>query len=300
MFLYIWIMLKFSEYSKEKSKKKVVLVIGSARNSDCCPDEKSKTHKIAEKIEKDFSESVNFEVLDLSVKCDGIVIQPCKACTSTSAFHCHWNCDCYGKKSEPKDFMHQNDVYKKLEECDGFFVLTPINWSSCSSVVKSFFDRLVCASLSITTEEAKEIFGEEDIKNSKKTREAEKSGKYNEMLKNHLEGKVAGFFAHGNDGGADYLEFAKKKTKTLPVMPQSMIEYERNHGKEDIKKILDPLVRQCVYSGIIVPDNCIKVEIYGFGISYSEVNDLFEKEKILYSSARDTFENFVLKLSELQ
>lgn len=289
-------MLRFSEYSREKSKKRVVLVVGSARSPDCCPNEKSKTHKIADRITKDFSASVNFEVLDLSVKCDGVVIQPCKACTSTSAFHCHWSCDCYGKKSDPKDFMHQNDVYKKLEECDGFFVLTPINWSSCSSVVKSFFDRLVCASLSITADEAKEMFGEDDVKNSKKTREAEKSGKHNDMLKNHLEGKVAGFFAHGNDGGADYVEFAKKKTKALPVIPQSMIEYEKNHGKEDVKSLLDPLVRQCVYSGIRVPDDCVRIETYGFGISYSEVNDLFEREEKLVSSAINTFKNFMSKL----
>lgn len=289
-------MLSFNEYSRERSKKKVVLVIGSARNPDCCPDEKSKTHKIAEKITKDFSEKINFEVLDLSVKCDGVVVQPCKGCVSTSNMHCRWPCDCYGKKSEPKDFMHQNDVYKKLEECDGFFVLTPINWSSCSSVVKSFFDRLVCASLTVTDEQALEIFGEGHIKDSKKTREAEKSGKYNDMLKNHLEGKVAGFFAHGNDGGADYREFAKNKTKMLPVIPTSMIEYEKNHGKEDVKSLLDPLIRQCVYSGIRVPDDCVKIETYGFGITYSEVNDLFDREEKLISSAVKTFKNFTSKL----
>jgi multimeric flavodoxin WrbA len=289
-------MLSFHEYSKGREKTKVVLVIGSARSPECCPNEKSKTHKIAEKIEKEFSSSVSFETIDLSVKCDGINVQPCKACTSTSSMHCHWPCDCYGKDSDPKDLMHKEDVYKKLEECDGFFVLTPINWSSCSSVVKSFFDRLVCASLSLTTEQAKEIFGEDDVKNSKKTREAEKSGKYSSLLKNHLEGKVAGFFAHGNEGGSDYRQFAKNKTKALPVIPQSLVEYEKSHGKEVTGGLLDPLVRQCVYSGISVPDDCVKVETYGFGISYSEVNDLFEKENKLYDSARQTFENFMNRI----
>ena len=272
------------------------MVVGSARSPDCCPDEKSKTHKIADRIRDDFSDSVSFEVVDLSVKCDGINIQPCKGCTSTSSMHCHWRCDCYGKDSDPKDLMHQQDVYQKLEECDGFFVLTPINWSSCSSVVKSFFDRLVCASLTMTSEEAKDIFGEEHIKDSKKTREAEKSGKYTSLLKNHLEGKVAGFFAQGNDGGADYKEFAQKKIKSLPVIPQSMIEYEKTHGKEDVSKLLDPLVRQCVYSGIRVPEGCVRVETYGFGVSYSEVNDLFEKEKSLYGSAKEVFGNFLAEL----
>lgn len=289
-------MLSFQEYFSGRNKKKVVLVVGSARSPDCCPNEKSKTHKIADRIRDDFSDSVSFEVVDLSVKCDGVNVQPCKGCTSTSSMHCHFPCDCYGKDSDPKDLMHQQDVYKKLEECDGFFVLTPINWSSCSSVVKSFFDRLVCASLTMTSEQAVDTFGEENIKDSKKTREAEKSGKYTGLLKNHLEGKVAGFFAQGNDGGADYREFAQKKIKSLPVIPQSMIEYEKTHGKEDVSKLMDPLVRQCVYSGIRVPEGCVKVETYGFGVSYSEVNDLFEKEKGLYDSAREVFGKFLAEL----
>jgi multimeric flavodoxin WrbA len=286
----------FVEYASSKGKKGVVLVVGSARSSDCCPDEKSKTHKIADFIRKEFGDRVKFEVVDLSVKCDGVNVLPCKACTSTSAFHCHWGCSCYSKESDPKDLMYQQDVYKKLEECDGFFVLTPINWSSCSSVVKSFFDRLVCASLTITAEEAVEIFGEGEIKNSKKTREAEKSGKYNGMLKNHLEGKRAGFFAHGNEGGADYREFARNKTKLLPVIPDSMVEYEENHGKEDVSKLLDPLVRQCVYSGILVSDCCVRVATYGYGESYSEVNDRFERENKLKDEAAEVFSNFLERL----
>jgi multimeric flavodoxin WrbA len=285
----------FSEFAENRSKKKVVLVVGSARNPDCCPDEKSKTHRIAERIKKDFSDKVLFEVVDLSVKCDGVTVQPCKGCVSTSSFHCHWACDCYGKKSDPKDLMHQQDVYKKLEECDGFFVLTPINWSSCTSVVKSFFDRLVCANLTITAEEAQELM-DGDIKDSKKSRELEKSGKYSAMLKNHLEGKRAGFFAHGNEGGADYLQFAVDKKKILPIIPESLLKYEERHGKEDISKLLDPLVRQCVYSGVRVDDCCVRVVTYGFGVSYSDSNDAFKKDEDLYPVAAATFSNFVERL----
>lgn len=286
-------MLGFQEFAKNKGKKKVVLVVGSPRGPDCCPDDKSKTHKIAERLMRDFSDEASFEVVDLAVKCDGVNVQPCKGCVSTSALHCRWPCDCYSKESDPKDLMHQQDVYGKLEECDGLFVLTPINWSSCSGVVKSFFDRLVCASLTITADEAVEIFGKTDIKNAKKTREAERSGKYHSMMKNHLEGKIAGFFAHGNEGGADYREFTKNKSRMLPVMPQSLVDYERAHGAEDVARLLDPIVRQCVYSGIRVPENCVRVVTYGFGMSYSEVNDLFERERVLYEQARETFLNFL-------
>lgn len=285
-------MLRFDEFAREKGKKKVVLVVGSARSPDCCPDEKSKTHKLAEIIKERFSEEVRFQVVDLSVKCDGVTVQPCKGCVSTSSFHCHWACDCYGKKSDPKDLMHQQDVYRKLEECDGFFVLTPINWSSCTSVVKSFFDRLVCANLTITADEAKEIM-EGDVKDGKKSRALERSGKYNSMLKNHLEGKRAGFFAHGNEGGSDYLEFAADKRKLLPLVPESLADYENRHGKEDVSKLLDPLVRQCVYSGIHVDDSCVRVVTYGFGESYGEANDRFKKEETLKGEAVETFANFL-------
>jgi multimeric flavodoxin WrbA len=290
-------MLNFNEYVENKNKKNIVLIVGSARSSECCPDEESKTHKMAKRLQKEFDKQVKFETIDLSVKCDGINVLPCKGCISTSAFHCSWPCSCYGKKSDPKDLMYEQDVYNKLEKCDAFFVLTPINWSAPSSVVKSFFDRLVCASLTLTTEQAEEILGKENLKNSKITRKIEKSCKYDTMLKNHLEGKHAGFFAHGNNGGADYKEFVKNKTRcTPPKLPQSIIEYEKTHGKEEIERTLEPVVRQCVYSGIIVPDDCVKTFIYGYGLSYSEGNDLFKKEDDLYEEFLKTFNNLLTRL----
>jgi hypothetical protein len=137
---------------------------------------------------------------------------------------------------------------------------------------------------------------EGDVKNASKTRAMEKSGKYQTLLKNHLEGKVAGFFAHGNEGGSDYKEFAKNKKVLLPVIPASLEEYEEKHGKEDVSKLLDPLVRQCVYSGIFVPDDCVMVVSYGFGISYGEANDLFEKEDKLIKEASGVFTSFLRRL----
>lgn len=286
-------MNNFLEYVSEKNKKKVVLILGSARSPDCCPDEVSKTHKMGERIQKDFKDKVKFEIIDLSVRCNGINVLPCKGCVSTSCFHCHWPCDCYSKESDPKDLMHEQNVYKKLEECDGFFVLTPINWSAPSSVVKSFFDRLVCANLSVTDEQAKELFGEGNVKDSKKTRKMEKEQKNMDMLKNHLEGKYAGFFGHGNNGGADYREFDKEKSNLLPVIPQSLIDYKKGSPEEDTSKLLDPLVRQCVYSGINVPKDCVKSVVFGYGMSYSELNDMVEKNNRLFDDATSTFRSFL-------
>jgi len=287
--------INFLEFANSKNKKKIVLIIGSARSAECCPNEESKASKLAKKIKSEFSNLAVFETIDLSVKCDGVNVLPCKACVSTSAFHCHWHCDCYSKESDPKDLMHQQDVYKKLEECDGFFVITPINWGSCSSVVKSFFDRLVCANLTITQEEAKQILGKDNIKNSQKTREIEKSKKYNKLLKNHLEGKYAGFFGYGNYGGSDYREFTSNSDKNLPVFPDSLVQFEKTNPDEDPTKLLDPLVRQCVYSGIYVPDDCVKSLVFGFGVSYSDSNDAFNKKPNLYLECNNIFKNFITK-----
>lgn len=283
--------IKFNEYIENKKKKNIVLIIGSPRNPDCCPDEKSKTHQIAERLQKEFGNKVNFNLVDLAVKCDNINVLPCKGCVSTSAFHCHWPCDCYSKESNPKDLMYQEDVYKKLENCDAFFVITPIHWSSVSAVVKSLFDRLVCCSLTMTVSEAEKLL-DEDIKNSKKTRKLEQDNEHNHLLKNHLEGKYAGFFAHGNNGGSDYREFSKKKLKDLPVLPDVAKEYDNKHGEHDVSHILEPLARQCVYCGINVPDNCVKTEINGFGIDYSEVNDLYKNGE-LYNACKNIFQNLL-------
>lgn len=288
--------VNFLEFANSKNKKKIVLIIGSARSTDCCPNEESKASRLAKDIQEKFYDKATFEIIDLSVKCDGINVLPCKGCVSTSAFHCHFPCSCYSKESDPKDLMYEQDVYKKLKDCDGFFVITPINWGSCSSVVKSFFDRLVCVNLTLTQDEARKILGKDNLKNSEETRKLEKSKKYNKLLKNHLEGKYAGFFGYGNYGGADYREFTNNSNSNLPVFPDSLVQFEKTNPDEDPTKLLDPLVRQCVYSGVYVPDDCVKSLVFGFGVSYSESNDAFNLKPNLYLECGKIFENFIKKL----
>ena len=84
--------------------------------------------------------------------------------------------------------MYEADIYTKLEQCDGFLVITPIHWYSVSTQVKAMFDRLVCANQTITKDQAEEIFGKGNIKKSELVGSAELSGQYKHLLKNHLEG----------------------------------------------------------------------------------------------------------------
>lgn len=288
-------MKSWKEYNENK-KPKIVVIQGSARDKDCCPGEDSKSEKIVKEITK--TDRAIFDIIDLSVKCDGVIVQPCKACVSTSCYHCHWKCSCYSKgNKDVPDFMQDNEVYDRLEQCDGFYVCTPINWSSVSSVVKSFFDRLVCCNLTLTISNAKWVL-DNDIKNAQKTRAAEQSGKYNSLLKNHLEGKYAAFFAHGNNGGADYVEFSKDKKICLPVLPESYHKFynDKVEGQTpDPKKAIMPIVDQCVYSGIFVEKNCIDTMIYKYGYNYSQGNKDFKKSdnNELIERAKKVMENLI-------
>ena len=112
---------------------RIMLIQGGTRDKDTCPGEDTKTKDLIESIE-DISagDEIELDILDLSVKGDGKVIQPCKGCVGTSGgFHCHWQCSCYGKGSASEnlyDLMHKENVYDRLEKCDAFIVFTPIHW----------------------------------------------------------------------------------------------------------------------------------------------------------------------------
>lgn len=275
-------MKTFQEYKKNIN---IVAIQGSPRNKNCCPAFVSKSQRLLENAIKD-REGINFTIVDLSVKCDGINVLPCKACVSTAGgYHCHWPCDCYSKgNKENPDLMHEENVYDKLEKCDGFFVFTPINWDAPSSVVKSFFDRLVCANLTLNVKDAKKILGEDNLKNSKVTRELAKSGKYDKLLKNHLEGKHAAFFCQGDNGADDY--------NNKSIIPESYLEYTNGKTiRTDAKDCLRPIVKQLVYSGVFVKDDCVDGIISGFGTDYPTNDD--KLSKALFERSRKVVDNLI-------
>lgn len=281
-------MKEFSEYLLEQkiknknAKIKILAIQGSARNENCCPDKESKSYRLLKNAIKD-RKDVFFDVLDLSIKCDGNIIQPCKACVSTAGgYHCHWECSCYGKGGKAKDLMSEENVYKRLKNADGFVVFSPINWDAPSSVVKNFFDRLVCCNLTLTVEDAKNILGKDNIKNSEVTRKFAKGGKYNSLLKNHLEGKYAAFFMQGDNGADDYKNIKK---------PDSYLEYSNKNLQSDPIACIQPIIRQLVYSGIYVKENCVDGLISGFGTDYATNDDKLEKE--LFNRSRKVVDNLI-------
>lgn len=258
---------------------------GSPRNPKNCPDQWGKTMLLAKYLIANAPEDVEIDFCDLSVKTDTSIIQPCKACYSTGGgFHCHFECDCYvpNNKAYP-DFMHDAKIYKRLKKCDGFLVLTPIHWYSVTSQVKAMFDRLVCCNLTITTAES-EMLG--IGKDADKSRDAEKSGEFNHLRKNHYEGKYAAFFIHGDNGGTDYREFVEEglapKERKLPLAkyPKMPPAYKKHlkHGTDEGRineamQAVMPLVWQCRYSGINCPDDLIVGTHATSALSYSDSMD---------------------------
>ena len=250
---------------------RIMFLQGSPRNKGNCPDQTSKTARILRECLRALPEGIETDVCDLSVRRDRPIIQPCKGCVSTAdGFHCHWPCDCYKKGDEERpDFMHDFDIYRRIERCDGFMVLCPVHWHGVPTQVKALFDRLVCANLSLTVQQAGK-FGLD--KNSKATSKMEMTDKYHSLLRNHLKGKSAAFFVHGDDGADDYREFSESRNR--PPLPSTF------HGHDEVCQTLCndpiqavmPIVWQCRYSAIDVPDDCVGGLHMNVGIPYSEAN----------------------------
>jgi hypothetical protein len=127
----------------------------------------------------------------------------------------------------------------------------------------------------------------DDLKNSSVTRPLAKSGKYNDLLKNHLEGKYAAFFMQGDNGADDYNDIKK---------PDAYIEYTKNKTlNTDPVKSIEPIVRQMVYSGIYVKKDCVDGLISGFGTDYPTNDDRLERE--LFNRSRKVVDNLINHIS---
>jgi multimeric flavodoxin WrbA len=267
-------------------KPKVLIFQGSPRDKDTCSDMDSKTHKVVNYIKSKWSPFVNFHEIDLSVnQSKRPIIQPCKGCISTSGgFHCHFACSCYSKgDNEKPDLLKEADVYQLLQECDAFIIVSPIHWHSLTSQVKLLFDRLVCINQTLTVDDAKKLMGD-NIKNSEITGKFSKSGKYDHMLRNHLEGKVAGFYVHGDDGADDY------EGKDLPESYQDV--FDDGFGKNP-KNVVMPFVMQLKYSGVFVPDELVQAFYINKNVNYYVANKNFNKEQEFFDRADSLIDNLL-------
>jgi hypothetical protein len=187
-------------------------------------------------------------------------IQSCNACVSTSMALCCWPCNCYepGNTDEP-DLMWDLDLYARLDLADAWAIIGPVNWYAPSSNLKLMFDRLVCMNGGNPRED---LIGHKD---PEKARALEHSPEWEKLSRNHLEGRTAGFFGYG-DGGADELA-SNGRPRLLRHKPYFD---PRAEPFQDERDAYAPLVWQCRYSGIEVPDALWRYVEFGRGRKYSD------------------------------
>ncbi len=253
---------------------RVLIIAGSDRRQYNCPGVDSKARTLMLRMKSLLPNDVEVDIEDLGNVYGRSRIQSCNACVSTSMALCVWPCNCYEKndKKEP-DLMWDLDLYRRLERADAWAILGPANWYGPTSNLKLLFDRLVCASGGNPREDLIEH------KNPELAMALEKDPSWEELSQNHLEGRTAGFFCYGDGGGTEL------DSQGIPKKLEHKEYFNPAEEPKDSRDIYAPLVWQCRYSGIEVPDHLWHYELFGDKAVYSEnqSEDMVKNEKLMAS-----------------
>jgi len=240
---------------------RVLIISGSNRRQYNCPGVDSKSRmlmlRMADRLPQDWE--IDYE--DLGNVFARARIQSCNACVSTSMALCVWPCNCYEKdnKDEP-DLMWDLDLYARLDLADAWAIIGPVNWYAPTANLKLMFDRLVC----MNGGNPKEALI--DHKNPEKAMQLEHSAEFEELSVNHLEGRSAGFFCYGDD----VQEERDKAGRPKYIQPEHAHYFDPNDEPDNQRDTYAPLVWQCRFSGIEVPDSLWHYEEFGGGRKYSD------------------------------
>lgn len=264
----------------EKRPFRILIISGSDRRQYNCPGVDSKSRalmlKMADRLPPDWE--IDYE--DLGNVYARAHIQSCNACVSTSMALCVYPCNCYEKNSSKEpDLMWDLDLYARLDMADAWAIIGPINWYAPSSNLKLMFDRLVC--MSGGNPDEKTI----SHKNPEKAMALEHTEQWKALSLNHLEGRTAAFFCYGDEGGDELDETGRPKIlqhKNYFDPGQEPFENERT--------AYAPLVWQCRYGGVEVPDQLWKHATTGKSRKYSDnqAEDMTKENEFM-----DVFGNWV-------
>jgi len=243
----------------EERPFRVLLIAGSDRRQYNCPGVDSKARALMFKMADLLPADWEVDLEDLGNVYKRATIASCNACVSTSMALCVWPCNCYEKNGPEPDLMWELDLYARVDLADAWVIFGPVNWYACSSNLKLFFDRLVCMSGGNPREDLIEH------KDPELAMKLERSPAWQELSQNHLEGRSAAFFCYGDGGGDELDESGRpKKLRHLQYF---------DPAREPFKEMRDayaPLVWQCRYSGVEVPDDLWRYFELGKGLPYSE------------------------------
>jgi hypothetical protein len=264
---------------------RVLLVAGSDRRQYNCPGVDGKARSLMLRMADRLPSAWHIDLEDLGNVYGRARIQSCNACVSTSMALCCWPCNCYEAhdKDEP-DLMWDLDLYARLDLADAWAIIGPVNWYAPSSNLKAMFDRLVCASGGNPREE---LIGHKD---PERAMELERSPQWRELSLNHLEGRTAAFFCYG-DGGADETD-AQGRPRALRH-PQWFDPQQEPF--DDERQAYAPLVWQCRYSGVEVPDALWRHATFGDGRPYADnqAENIDEEVHAGFDRWVDAFAGFV-------
>lgn len=184
-------------WKNPKSRSRVLLICGSARNDGTCPGEMSKSFRILSIIKDTFANTnTEIDVLDLSLLASeyGRRIHPCKGCVSTAMPLCHWPCSCYPNYGQNQTNDWMAEIYERWTAAHAVIIVTPVYWYQSPSALKLMIDRLVCAdggNPDPTTTSGKD---------PAKAKSLEMKGW---DYPKHLSGRVYGLMVHGDVAGIE-------------------------------------------------------------------------------------------------
>lgn len=241
---------------------RILIISGSDRRQYNCPGVDSKSRTLMLRMAERLPQEWEIDYEDLGNVYGRARIQSCNACVSTSMALCVWPCNCYEKdnRKEP-DLMWDLDLYARLDLADAWAIIGPINWYGPTTNLKLMFDRLVCMNGGNPRED---LIAH---KNPELAMKLEHTPEWNGLSLNHLEGRTAGFFCYG-DGGGDELD-SEGRPKLLKHAHKHYFD-PNDEPFENDRESYAPLVWQCRYGGVEVPNELWHYVEFGKDEKYSD------------------------------
>lgn len=228
----------------EQRPLKVLIVAASQRRQNSCPGLDSKARALMHRMVGSLPPGWQVDTEDLGNEHGKPKIQACNACVSTSMALCVWPCNCYGPKSDHQpDLLWDLHLYERLARADAWAFIAPINWYAPTTNMKLLFDRLVCMNGGNPRPDLIEK------KSTQLAQALERSPEWQDLSKNHLEGRTAAFFCYGDQGGRDIGPDGRPR-----ILKHKDWFQPDDEPFADERDAYQGLVWQCRYSGIEVPD----------------------------------------------
>ncbi len=184
-------------WGDSKTRSRILLICGSARNDGTCPGEVSKTWRLIESARRVIeSAKVEADVLDLSLVTSqyGRNIHPCKGCVATAMPLCHWPCSCYPNHALGQSDDWMAEIYERWVAAHGVVIMAPTYWYQSPSPLKLMIDRMVCAD-----------GGNPDVTSThgKNVSEAKAIEQKGWDFPKHVAGRAYGVVVHGDVAGIE-------------------------------------------------------------------------------------------------